>query len=237
MFTEMDCVPVTVSRMMHRTAGTYVRRKLQFVRDTVERRSLSARSEDLTIGHLAKEAVIKYLTVNMNRPRADFEEYDRIRTDQFQCGAPWELRFGQISIDVRSSVETTIHTNILHRIVRERHHILPANQTIIVSGNHINFRDHLRDRWALSSIPNITPSEIDVYVSGHTFLKDCVIRVYFIEEYGLDICFLIGWIEGRKLVNEGTIGILPRYSGLYHILPINQGNTMMELQRYLRNHR
>lgn len=237
MFTEMDCVPVTVNKRMQRKAESYVQKKLRFVKDTVERRSLSARREDLRIGHLAKEAVINYLTVNMNQPREAFEEYDQIRTDQFQCGAPWELRFGELSIDIRSSLEKTIQSNILHRIVLERHHILPANTTIIVGGNQINFRDHLRDRWTLSSVPNITPSERDVYISSHPFLKDCIIRVYFIESYGLDICFLIGWMEGRKLVNEGTIGILPRYSGLYHILPIRQGNAMIELQRYLRNHR
>jgi hypothetical protein len=237
MFTEMDCVPVTVDKRMQGKAERYVQRKLRFVRDTVERRALSARREDLKVGHLAKEAVIKYLTVNMNQQRGAFEEYDRIRTDQFQCGAPWELQFGELSIDVRSSIERTIQSNILHRIVLERHHILPASPTIIVRGNQLNFRDHLRDGWTLLSIPNITPSERNAYISTHPFLKNCIIRVYFIKKYGLDICFLIGWIEGRKLVNEGTIGILPRYSGLYHILPIRQGNSMLELQRYLRNHR
>lgn len=237
MFTEMDCVPVCISRRMRSKAETYVRRKLRFVRDTVERRNLSQRREDLTIGHLAKEAVINYLTVNMSQSRESFEEYDSIRTDHFQCGAPWELRFGRLSIDIRSSVEKTIQNNILHKIVLQRHHILPAHPIITVGGNQINFRDHLRDRWTLLSIPNITPSERDVYTSNHPFLKSCVIRVYFIEKYGLDVCFLIGWIEGLKLVNEGTIGILPRYSGLYHILPIRQGNAMIELQRHLRNHR
>jgi len=237
MFTEMDCLPVGISRRMQRKAESYVRRKLKFVRDTVERRSLSARREDLTIGHLAKEAVIKYLIVNMNQSRDSFEEYDVIRTDQFQYGAPWELRLGEISIDIRSSVEKTICTNVLHSIVLRRHHILPANPEIVIGGRQLNFRDHLRDRWTLLSIPNITPAERDAYITSHPFLKSCVIRVYFIKEYRFDMCFLVGWIEGRKLVNEGTIGILPRYSGLYHILPIREGNAMIELQRYLRNHR
>jgi len=237
MFTEMDCVPVCISRRMQLKAENYARRKLQFVRDTVERRGLSERREDLIIGHIAKEAVIAYLTVSMNQSRESFEEYDRIRTDRFQCGAPWELKFGQLGIDIRSSIEKKIQNNILHKIILQRHHILPAHPAITAGGNQINFRDHLRDRWTLLSIPNITPAERDAYTSNHPFLKNCVIRVYFIKKYDLDICFLIGWIEGLKLVNEGTIGILPRYSGLYHILPIRQGNAMVELQRYLRNHR
>ncbi len=237
MFTEMDCVPVTVNKRMQRKAESYVQRKLRFVRDTVERRTLTARREDLIVGHLAKEAAINYLMINLEVERKVLKEYDRIRTDRFQCGPPWELQYGQLSIDIRSSVEKTITYNILHRIILDRHHILPANPKITVRGNRINFRDHLQDKWTLSTIPDITPSERNAYVRAHPFLKDCVIRVYFVESYGLDICFLIGWMEGRKLVNEGKIGILPRYSGLYHILPIRQGNAMIELQRYLRNHR
>lgn len=237
MFTEMDCVPVNIDRRMQRRAETYVQRKLQFVRDTVEARVLTERREDLILGHLAKEAVIKYLTVSLGQQREDFEDYDVVRTDQFQYGAPWELRSGQLTMDIRSSIERTIQNNILHRIVLERHHILPASPIITVGGQLINFRDHLRDRWTLESIPSITPQEKDVYTNGHPFLRDCVIRVYFVERYSRDMCFLLGWVEGKRLVNEGTIGILPRYSGLYHILPIRQGNAMVEIQRYIRNHR
>jgi hypothetical protein len=237
MFTEMDCVPVTIDKRMRRKAERYVGKKLQFIRDTVERRNMSSREEDLRVGHLAKEAVIKYLIISMGLQREVFEEYDRIRTDQFQYGAPWELHYGRLSIDIRSSMEKTIENNILHNIILKRHHILPAKPTIAIKGDQVNFRDHLRDRWTLSSITGITPLERNTYIKAHPFLKDCVVRVYFIGRYGLDMCFLVGWVEGKRLVNDGVIGILPRYSGLYHILPIREGNAMIELQRYLRNHR
>jgi len=234
MFTEMDCVPVNIDRLMQRRAEAYVQRKLQHVRDTVERRVPAERGEDLILGHLAKEAVKKYLTVSLGQQGV--EDYDDVREDEFQYDAPWELRFGRLTIDIRSSIETTIHNNILHRIVLERHHILPAIPTIMIRGQGVNFRDHLRDRWTLESIPSITPHEMDVYINGHTFLKDCVVRVYFVEGYGRDICFLVGWVEGRILVKEGRIGILRGYPGLYHILPIRQGMAMVEFQRYIRDH-
>lgn len=235
MITEMDSTYVTIDGHMKRRATSFARRKLRTLQDTVLRRSRARKERDLRIGHLAKEAVMRLLKVNLGIPDEDIAEYDRIRQDRFVDPALWEIKVGSIRIDVRSSMEQSNLT--LRQIVQRRHHLGYCSDEVVLGTPPVTrpIRDFERRTLTLTQLPGITARQVEDYIQSNTRIKDMIIRAYFLKD-NETACFIVGWVTKEKLIRMGIIGQLPYWPRVtFHLLPIREGRPLEELRRFLRD--
>jgi len=234
MVTEMDSVYVSIDGNMARRAISFARRKLSTLADTVTTRNRVRKERDLRIGHLAKEGVLRVLKVKLGIPEQHIEEYDRIRLDQFIDPALWEIKVGNIHIDVRSSMEQSDYN--LRQIVRYRHHLGYCSDEVTLGtpSRARPMRDFEKRGLTLQQLPGITARQVEVYIQNNTRIKDLVIRAYFLNG-DESACHIVGWITKEDLIKSGKIGQLPYWPRVtFHLLPIKDGRPMEELRRYLR---
>jgi hypothetical protein len=234
MVTEMDSIYVSIDGNMRNRAVSFARRKLPTLADTVRIRDPARKERDLRIGHLAKEGVLRVLKINLGIPEQHIEEYDRIRTDQFVDFALWEIRVGNIQIDIRSSMEQS-RLN-LRQIVSRRHHLGYCSDEVTLGTppNTRPIRDFEKSSLSLPQLPRITARQVENYIQNNTRIKDLVIRAYFLKE-DESSCHIVGWVTKEDLIKNGKIGQLPYWPRvIFHLLPIKDGRPMDELRRFLR---
>jgi hypothetical protein len=174
--TEMDSIYVSIDKKMTKRAISFARRKLPTLADTVTVRSRAQKERDLCIGHLAKECVLRVLKIKLGIPDHHIEEYDRIRLDQFVDPALWEIKVGNIHIDVRSSMETSNFS--LRQIVRYRHHLGYCSDEVIFGTPPRTrpIRDFEKRGLTLQQLPGITARQVEEYIQNNTRIKDLVIQ-------------------------------------------------------------
>jgi hypothetical protein len=234
MVTEMDSIYVSIDGNMRRRAISFSNRKLSTLADTVTVRNRAKKERDLRIGHLAKEGVLRILKVKLGLPDQHIEEYDRIRQDQFVDFALWEIRVGNIHIDVRSSMEQSDFN--LRQIVSNRHHLGYCSDEVTLGkpAKTRPVRDFEKMGLTLLHLPGITARQVENYIQNNTRIKDLVIRAYFLKD-DESACYIVGWVTKEDLIRTGRISQLsywPRVT--FHLLPIKDGRPMEELRRYLR---
>jgi hypothetical protein len=234
MVTEMDSIYVSIDGNMTRRAVSFARRKLPTLADTVKIRNRARKERDLRIGHLAKEGVLRVLKVKLGIPEQHIEEYDRIRTDQFVDFALWEIKVGNIHIDVRSSMEPSDFN--LRQIVKYRHHLgYCSDKVTLGTPPRVRpMRAFEKKCVTLPQLPRITARQIEEYIQSNIRIKDLVIRAYFLRD-DESACHIVGWVTKEDLIRNGKISQLPYWPRVnFHLLPIEDGRPMEELRRYLR---
>jgi len=234
MVTEMDSIYVSIDGNMIRRAVSFARRKLPTLADTVKIRNRARKERDLRIGHLAKEGVLRVLKIKLGIPEQHIEEYDRIRTDQFVDFALWEIKVGNIHIDIRSSMEQSDFN--LRQIVSNRHHLGYCSDEVTLGTptRTRSIRDFEKRGLTLPQLPRITARQVENYIQNNARIKDLVIRAYFLKD-DESSCHIVGWVTKEDLIKNGKIGQLPYWPRVtFHLLPIKDGRPMEELRRYLR---
>jgi hypothetical protein len=218
---------------MTNRAISFAKRKLPTLADTVTARNRTKKERDLRIGHLAKEGVLRVLKIKLGIPENNIEEYDRIRLDNFVDPALWEIKVGNVHIDVRSSMEPSDFS--LRQIVRYRHHLGYCSDEVTLGTPPKTrpIRDFEKRDATLQQLPGITTRQVEEYIQNNTRIKDLVIRAYFLKG-DESACHIVGWVTKEDLIKNGKISQLPYWPRVtFHLLPIKDGRPMEELRRYL----